>query len=296
LHIIDPTVPVVTRSLCAETNGSAVAAFGDRVYFVDPHEIIVSLATRTGVESTLGHLPDVYRGHLPWPFSLAVSPRGDRLVVAHSGVTAPGNVAEVGTFWLSVLEPRTGALLSRIPPRHEHTKTRETAACLVSQLLISPEGDRLYELCLWGGSYPLRPDVLVRTVDLVKGAFLGPLKLPESQARVSVLAPDGARLYVLTQQAHLLVVETEGLTISETLVLSDLGGPPSARYGARLVIAPDGKQFYLTSGQNDNKLYASGSAVGRPGRSADLTNGTDGWRTWRSARTGSACTCFPRLS
>jgi hypothetical protein len=112
LHIIDPTVPAVTRSLSAETNGSAVAAFGDRVYFVDPHEIIVSLDTRTGVESTLGHLPDVYRGHLPWPFSLAVSPRGDRLVVAHSGVTGPGNVAEVGTFWLSVLEPRTGALLS----------------------------------------------------------------------------------------------------------------------------------------------------------------------------------------
>jgi DNA-binding beta-propeller fold protein YncE len=107
---------------------------------------------------------------------------------------------------------------------------------------------------------------------------------------VAVLAPDGARLYVLTQQAHLLVIETKGPAISETLVLSDVGGPRSTRYGARLVMAPDGKQLYLTSGRSDNTLYAIevGSwqtrAVGLPddrdGWMADLAISPDGGRLY----------------
>ena len=63
---------------------------------------------------------------------------------------------------------------------------------MIPQMLFSPNGAKLYELCLWDGSYPLKPGPLLRVVDLKKRAFLGTLRLPKSH--VAALAPDGRNL------------------------------------------------------------------------------------------------------
>jgi hypothetical protein len=126
---------------------------------------------------------------------------------------------------------------------------------MIPQMLFSPDGNRLYELCLWGGSYPLKPVPLLRAVDLTKRAFAGTLKLPKSQ--VAVLAPDGRKVYVLSEKADLLVADTSTLKIIETRSLSEVEGPASVRFGARMEIAPDNQRLYFTDGLRATALYAT---------------------------------------
>ena len=225
----------------------AVLGNNGRLYYVNADDLVSVLDLETGQrialvkpESRLLHTPFDRPAHV-------VSPDNRFLVLAHHD--SPGNVAEVGTFSLSVLEAETGRVRFRIPSEEEQVRTSDAAACLIPQILFYPNETRVYELCLWGGAYPLKPAPVLRVVDLAKRTFSGKLGLPRSH--VAALTPDGQRLYILSEKADLLVVDTTTLKVIDTWSLSGLGGPICIRFGARMIVAPNSQQLYFTDGRHD---------------------------------------------
>jgi hypothetical protein len=258
VQVIDPADLKVRETHSVGHLEGAVIGNNQRLYYFDVNDVLGMLDLQTGQRLVFTKLESrLRRSHTARPSQLVLSPDNTSLVLSHHDST--GNVAEVGTFSLSVVDVETGATIYRIPPEEEQLRTSDAAACMIPQMLFSPDGTRLYELCFWGGSYPLKPTPLLRVVDLTERAFAGTLNLPKSQ--VAVLSSDGRTIYILSEKADLLVVDTSTLKIIETHSLSELGGPASVRFGARMEIAPDNQRLYFTDRLGATALYATTAAV-----------------------------------
>ena len=256
VQLIDPADLKVRETYSVGHLEGAVIGNNQRLYYFDVYDVLGMLDLQTGQRTVLTKSESrLRRSHTARPSQLVLSPDNSSLVLAHHGWTGSGDIAEVGTFGLSVVEAETGSNICRIPAEEEQIRTSDAAACMIPQMLFSPDGARLYELCLWGGSYPVKPAPLLRVVDLTKRAFTGTLKLPRSE--VAVLSPDGRNVYILSEKADLLLVDTSRLEIIETRNLSELGGPASVRSGARMEIAPDNQWLYFTDKLSTTILYAT---------------------------------------
>src|SRR5436309_1800554 len=102
IQLIDPEIPTALRSYATRPlMGATVNSIG-LVYYVDFDNTLKKLNLETGGQTVLASISQVPERLFAATPALAVSPDGRRLVVTHHGTTGPGNVADVGTFYLSV--------------------------------------------------------------------------------------------------------------------------------------------------------------------------------------------------
>ena len=200
---------------------------------------------------------------------------GRRVVVPHYWTPPEAGDASATEFWRTVIDVESGALLATIPEKREHVRTSDTAACLVSQILTATDNQTLYELCYWGGSYPLHPGPMVWVVDLEQAAVLDFMQdAALSGSYFGALAPDGQRLYVLTVSGQVVVVRLPDLTVEQVVALGEHGGPEHIQdYGGRAVFSPDGNLLYLNDRGDPETLYAIELATWQTVAQARLAEG-----------------------
>lgn len=159
-----------------------------------------------------------------WPGSLAVSPDGHYVYVANDGA---------GT--VSVIDTSTGAVVGKPIP----------VGITPTVIVVSPDGSHVYV----DGNPINGPFDTVDVVAINTATHAVSAPIPTSDVAVGAsmaITPDGSRLYVADSipatgdAGHVVVIDTAtNSVVGEPIPIYDPGG---------IVVTPDGKSVYVTSG------------------------------------------------
>jgi VCBS repeat-containing protein len=110
----------------------------------------------------------------------------------------------------------------------------------------------------------------ISVIDTINGTIVGTIQLDNAPASVAV-TPDGKKLYVTTEDSHVISVFDTSTSTPKPLRLIDFGADRDP-YG--VTVSPDGKTVYVTGVQYDTKATVWNTVVMKVSTSTDKVTGT----------------------